>query len=77
MCRFPKYDQSIKKGQLPYATMKQILQVVSRSQMLSSLDGFSGYNQVLVVDEDMLKTTFWTKWGTISYKRIHFGLINV
>jgi len=38
--------------------MEQILQSVSGSAMLSSLDGFFGYNQVLVSKEDRLKTSF-------------------
>ena len=44
--------------------------------MFSLLDGFFGYNQVLVDKEDMLKTTFRTKWGTFASRRIPFGLIN-
>jgi hypothetical protein len=38
--------------------MEQILQSVSGSAILSLLDGFSGYNQVLVSKEDRWKTTF-------------------
>jgi hypothetical protein len=30
------------------------------------LDGFSGYNQVLVRKEDQNKTTFTTPWGTFE-----------
>ena len=44
--------------------------------MFSLLDGFLGYNQVLVTPEDMLKTTFKTKWGTYAYKKMPFRLIN-
>ena len=40
--------------------MEQILQSVSGSAMLSLLDGFSEYNQVLVAKEYLLKTTFHT-----------------
>jgi len=43
--------------------------------MLSLLDGFSGYNQMLVLNEDQLKTTFNTKWGTYAYREMSFGLI--
>jgi hypothetical protein len=39
-------------------------------------NGFSRYNQVLVSEEDRLKTTFWTKWGTFIYKCMPFWLIN-
>ena len=56
--------------------MEQILQMVSGSELFSLLDGFSGYNQVLVAEEDILKTIFRTKWGTFAYKIILFGLIN-
>ena len=45
-------------------------------EIFSLLDDFSGYNQVLVLEEDHLKTTFQTKWGTFAYKCMLFGLIN-
>ena len=51
--------------------------MVSSSELFSLLDGFSSYNQVLVAEEDRLKTTFRTKWGTFAYRRMPFGLINV
>ena len=50
--------------------------MVSGSKLFSLLDGFSGYNQVLVDEEDRIKTTFRTKWGTFGYRRMPFGLIN-
>jgi hypothetical protein len=40
------------------------------------LDGFLGYNQVLVAKPDRLETTFITKWGTYPYIRIPSSLIN-
>ena len=50
--------------------------MVSGSELFSLLDGFSGYNQVLVAEEDRLKTTFRTRWGNFTYRRMPFGLIN-
>ena len=41
------------------------------------LDGFSGYNQVVIHPEDQEKTTFTTPWGTFMYAKIPFGLMNV
>ena len=32
--------------------------------ILSFMDGFSGYNQILMALEDMEKTFFITEWGT-------------
>lgn len=43
---------------------------------MSMLDGFFGYNQVLVNKEDQHKTTFTTPWGTYEYLRMPFGLLN-
>jgi hypothetical protein len=57
--------------------VEQILQQVSSSKRLSLLDGFSGYNQVLMSPSDQLKTTFRTPWGTYAYRKMSFGLINV
>lgn len=57
--------------------MDKILKWVSGSEMVSLLDGFLGYNQVLVAFVDQLKTTFIIQWGTFTSKNIPFGLINV
>jgi hypothetical protein len=56
--------------------METLLQRVTGSKIMSMLDGFSGYNQVLVRKEDQNKTTFTTPWGTFEYLRMHFGLLN-
>ena len=44
--------------------------------MLSFMDGFLGYNQVLMAPEDREKTTFITPWGTYCYRVMPFGLKN-
>ena len=44
--------------------------------MFSLLNGFSGYNEVLVTPLDQIKTTFRTPWGTFPYKIIPFVLTN-
>ena len=41
------------------------------------LDGFLGYNQILVHPYDQEKTTFTTPWGTFMYDKMPFGLMNV
>lgn len=41
------------------------------------LDGFLGYNQVLVEDPERLKTMFCTKWGMFAFHRMSFGLVNM
>ena len=56
--------------------MEQILQKVFGSEILSLLDGFSGYNKILVSPDDQLKNYFRTPWGTYAYRKMPFGLIN-
>ena len=56
--------------------MEHILQRVVGSKRISLLDGFSGYNQVLVIPEDQLKTAFTTPWGSFMYVKMPFGLMN-
>ena len=41
------------------------------------IDGYSGYNQIVVDQEDQPKTTFTTPWGTFMYGKMPFGLMNV
>ena len=43
---------------------------------MSLLDGFSGYNQVSVRKSDKQKNTFTTKWGSYTFSRMPFMLIN-
>jgi plastocyanin len=67
----------IVKDHFPLPDMEMILQQVGGSQMMSLLDGFSGYNQIKVKRNDRYKTTFTTCWGTFSYACTPFGLSNV
>ena len=73
---FRNLNRASDKDNYPVPPMEHILQIVSGSELFSLLDGFSGYNQVLVAEQDRLKTTLRTKWGTFAYRRMPFGLIN-
>jgi hypothetical protein len=74
---FRNLNGASEKGNYPVPPMEQLLQTMSGFEIFSLLYGFSGYNQVLVSEEDHLKTTFQTKWGTFDYNHMPFGLINV
>ena len=73
---FRNLNKSCQKDNFPLPPMEQILQAVAGSELMSFLDGFLGYNQVLVHPDDQLKTTFRTKWGTYAYQKMPIGLIN-
>lgn len=64
---FRDLNRSSLKDHHRLPSMEQILQFVSGAERFSLLDGYSGYNQILVKDEDQYKTTFTTKWGTMAY----------
>ena len=57
--------------------MEHLLQRVSGAMVMSFLDGFSRYNQVVVHPDDHEKTAFTTPWGTFMYAKMPFGLMNV
>eukprot|EP00253_Pinus_taeda_P022345 PITA_22345 len=73
---FMNLNKESLKDNFPLPTMEQILQSVAGSELMSFLDGFSGYNKILVHPDDQLKTTFRTKWGTYAYQKMPFRLIN-
>ena len=73
---FRNLNKASFKDNYPLPKMEHILQRVIGSKRISLLDGFSGYNQVLVLPEDQLKTAFTTPWGTFMYVKMPFGLMN-
>lgn len=80
MCFFffsQNVNRDSNKDYYPVSSMEHILHIVFGSEMFSLLDGFWVYNQVLIAKPDRLKTTFWTKWGTFTFKRIPYRIINV
>ena len=46
------------------------------SARYSFMDGFSGYNQIMMAVIDKLKTSFTIEWGIYCYLVMHFGLKN-
>ena len=61
---FKNLNRASDKDNYPIPPMEQILQMVLGSKLFPLLDGFSGYNQVLVAEQYRVKTTFCTKWGS-------------
>lgn len=74
---FCNLNQATLKDNYALPNMDHILQIVFGSEMMSMLDGFSGYNQISVEENEQHKLAFITPWGTFAYNRMPFGLINV
>ena len=64
------------KDDFPLPHIDLLVDSIAGHSMLSFMDEFSGYNQILMALEDMEKTTFITEWGTYCYKVMPFGLKN-
>jgi ribonuclease HI len=73
---FRNLNKASLKDNYPLPKMDHLLQSVVGSSRISLLDGFSGYNQVLVHPDDQEKTAFTTPWGTFMYVKMSFGLMN-
>lgn len=62
------YFRNMKKVSLnetyPLPKMDHILQRVVGSSRMSFIDGYSGYNQILMHLDDRERTNFTTPWGT-------------
>jgi hypothetical protein len=64
------------RDHFPLPFTENVLERVAGAEVYSFLDGFSGYNQVLIAEEDRHKTAFATEWGIFAYKVMPFGLCN-
>jgi hypothetical protein len=53
---FKNLNRALEKDNYPISSMEKLLQTVSGSEVFSLLDDFVGYNQLLVLEEDRLKT---------------------
>ena len=73
---FRELNKSTLKDYFPLPFIDQVLYTLSGKQYFSFLDGYSGYNQILIAPEDKDKTNFTCPWGTFSYRVFPFGLCN-
>ena len=53
-----------------------LLDQVGNSKVKSTLDLRSGYHQLRVIDEDVPKTTFRTRYGSFAFRVLPFGVTN-
>ncbi|XP_031392283.1 uncharacterized protein LOC116204334, partial [Punica granatum] len=64
------------KDNFPLPHIDVLVDNTARHNQFSFMDGFSGYNQIRMAEDDKIKTTFITMWGTFCYKVMPFGLKN-
>ncbi|PKI73163.1 hypothetical protein CRG98_006450, partial [Punica granatum] len=64
------------KDNFPLPHIDILVDNTARHAQFSFMDGLSGYNQIRMAEEDKIKTTFTTMWGTFCYRIMPFGLKN-
>ena len=73
---FRDLNKASPKDDFPLPHIDMLVDSTVVHLMLSSMDGFSGYNQIMMALEDMEKTSFITEWGTYYYRVMPVGLKN-
>lgn len=73
---FSNLNQACPKDYSPLPRIDYLVDSASGHQLLSFIDAFLGYNQIMMTEEDCEKTAFITNSGTYFYKVIPFGLKN-
>ena len=73
---FRDLNKASPKDDFPLLHINMLVDSTAGHSMLSFMDGFSGYNQILMAPKDMEKTSFITEWGTYYYRVMPFGLKN-
>ena len=69
-------NAATKSNHYPLPFVNDILDEVAGYESYNVCDGYSGYFQIAIAEEDQIKTTFITPWGCFHYKVIPFGLKN-
>ncbi|MCO5597579.1 hypothetical protein L7F22_051658 [Adiantum nelumboides] len=64
------------KNKFPLPQIEDLFDKLQGSTYFGRIDLKSGYHQIRIVDEDILKTTFCTTFGLYKYLVMPFGLTN-
>ena len=73
---FRNLNKASPKDDFPIPHIDMLVDSTAGHAMLTFMDGFSNYNQIMMAPEDREKTSFITEWGTYCYKVMPFGLKN-
>jgi len=73
---YKKLNQATRKDHFPLPFMDQMLEQLAGQAFYCFLDGYLGYNQIVVNPEDQEKTAFMCPYGVFAYRRMPFGLCN-
>ena len=69
-------NKACPKDSFPLPWITQLVNTTAGQELLSFMDTYSGYNQILMYQLDKEHTSFITHWGLYCYKAMPFGLKN-
>ncbi|KAK0592167.1 hypothetical protein LWI29_014403 [Acer saccharum] len=73
---FTDLNKACPKDSFPLLHIDMLVDVTAWHELLSFMDAYSSYNQILMHPDDQEKATFVTKRGIFCYKVMLFGLKN-
>ena len=73
---FRNLNKACPKDEFPLPNMDFLIDFATGSAMFSFMDGFSGYNQIIMAPKDAEKTAFRTPMGNFYYTVMPFRLKN-
>uniref|UniRef100_A0A2N9H452 Uncharacterized protein n=1 Tax=Fagus sylvatica TaxID=28930 RepID=A0A2N9H452_FAGSY len=73
---FTDLNKACPKDSFPLPRIDQLVDSTAGHRLLTFMDAFSGYNQIMMDDTDQEKTSFITSKGLFCYKVMPFGLKN-
>lgn len=73
---YRRLNLETRKDHFPFPFMYQMLERLVRQAYYCFMDGYSGYNQIVVDPTDKEKTAFTCPFGIFAYRRMPFGLCN-
>ena len=73
---FTDLNKAYPKDSFPLSSIDRLVDASASHYVLSFMDAFSGYNQIMMDLSDQEKTAFITEEGLYCYKVMLFGLKN-
>ena len=73
---FTNLNKEYPKDSFPLPRIDQLVDAIARHELLSFMDSYSKYNQILMYEPDEEYTSFITNRGLYCYKAMPFGLKN-
>ncbi|KAL6219915.1 hypothetical protein ACLB2K_007673 [Fragaria x ananassa] len=73
---YTNLNKTYPKDSFPLPRIDQLVDSTAGQKLLSFMDAYTGYNQILLQEEDQEHTSFVTDKGLYYYRRMPFGLKN-